>query len=433
MIAPNEGAGGSPMPTCTGGYVAVIAHAPSTTPEAGTSRSLVLLLAVACGAAVANLYYAQPLLHTIAGAFDVSEATAGLLMTVSQVGYVLGLAFVVPLGDLRERRALISGTMLVSAAGLALAAAAPSFVVFGAALAIVGVTSCVAQVIVPMSSSLAAEHERGRVVGMVMSGLLVGILFARTASGLIASAFGWRTVFVFGAAAMLVLAAVLSRRLPRVPPTTELGYGGVLRSVLVLIREEPILRQRMLLGALDFGCFSALWTTLAFLLSAPPYGYGNAVIGLFGLAGVAGALAASLAGRLSDRGLGSQTTLASIVILFASWGLVAAGKTSVLALIIGIAVLDLGAQALHISNQSAIYALHPDSRSRLTTAYMVSCFIGASLLSALGSIVYASSGWSGVCVLGAVTAGLALVVWTLTALAQRSAERRLEPAGGEFE
>ena len=388
---------------------------------------------MACGAAVANLYYAQPLLHTIAGAFDVSEATAGLLMTVSQVGYVLGLAFVVPLGDLRERRALISGTMLVSAAGLALAAAAPTFVVFGAALAIVGVTSCVAQVIVPMSSSLAAEHERGRVVGMVMSGLLIGILFARTASGLIASAFGWRTVFVFGAAVMLVLAAVLSRRLPRVPPTTELGYRSVLRSVLVLIREEPILRQRMLLGALDFGCFSALWTTLAFLLSAPPYGYGNAVIGLFGLAGVAGALAASLAGRLSDRGLGSQTTLASIVILFASWGLVAAGKTSVLALIIGIAVLDFGAQALHISNQSAIYALHPDSRSRLTTAYMVSCFIGASLLSALGSIVYASSGWSGVCVLGAATAGLALVVWTLTALAQRSAERRLEPAGGEFE
>jgi predicted MFS family arabinose efflux permease len=416
-----------------GSYFAGIAHAPTAKPDAGISRSLVLLLAVACGAAVANLYYAQPLLHTIAGAFGVSEEIAGLLMTVIQVGYVLGLAFLVPLGDLRERRGLISLVMLVTAAGLALAAVAPTFVVLGAVLGIVGITSAVAQVIVPMSSSLAAEHERGRVVGMVMSGLLVGILVARTLSGLIAGAFGWRTVFVVGAAVMLVLAAVLRQRLPRVPPTTELRYGGVLRSVLVLIREEPVLRQRMMLGALDFGCFSALWTTLAFLLSAPPYGYGNAVIGLFGLAGVAGAVAASMAGRLADRGLGNQTTTASIVILLASWALVDAGRTSAVALIIGIAVLDFGAQALHISNQSAIYALHPDARSRLTTGYMVSCFIGASLLSALGSAVYASSGWNGVCILGAVTAGLALVVWTLTSLSLRSAQRRFGPARSELE
>jgi predicted MFS family arabinose efflux permease len=390
----------------------------------------VLLLAVACGAAVANLYYAQPLLHTIAGAFGVSEATAGLLMTVIQIGYVLGLALLVPLGDLRERRGLISVVMLITAAGLAVAAAAPTFMVLALVLGIVGITSAVAQVIVPMSSSLAAEHERGQVVGMVMSGLLVGILVARTLSGLIAGAFGWRTVFVVGAAVMVVLALVLRRRLPRVPPTTQLHYGGVLRSVLVLVREEPILRQRMVIGALDFGCFSALWTTLAFLLSAPPYGYGNAVIGLFGLAGVAGAVAASAAGRLADRGLGAHTTTASILILLASWALVAAGRTSAVALIIGIAVLDFGSQALHISNQSAIYALHPDARSRLTTGYMVSCFIGASLLSALGSAVYASSGWNGVCILGAVTAGLALVVWALTSL---SLQRRLGPARSELE
>lgn len=414
-------------------YVARIAGATSTDPKAGIGRNLVLLLAVACGAAVANLYYAQPLLHTIARAFDVSEATAGLLMTVIQVGYVLGLAFLVPLGDLRERRGLISLVMVITAVGLALAAAAPTFVVLGTVLGIVGITSAIAQVIVPMSSSLAAEHERGQVVGMVMSGLLVGILVARTLSGLIAGAFGWRAVFVVGAAAMLVLAVVLRRRLPRVPPTTQLRYVGVLRSVLVLVREEPILRQRMVLGALDFGCFSALWTTLAFLLSAPPYRYGNAVIGLFGLAGVAGAVAASLAGRLADRGLGPQTTTAAIVILLASWALVAAGSKSALALLIGIAVLDFGAQALHISNQSAIYALHPDARSRLTTGYMVSCFIGASVLSALGSAVYASSGWSGVCVLGAVTAGLALAVWALTSLSLRSTERRLQAARGELE
>jgi predicted MFS family arabinose efflux permease len=404
----------------------------------GISQRLVLLLAVACGASVANLYYAQPLLHTLGHAFHVSNGAAGLLVTVTQVGYVIGLALLVPVGDLRERRTLISRTLLVTALALAVAAAAPSIEVFGAALAAVGLTSVVAQVIVPMSSSLAAEHERGRVVGTVMSGLLTGILIARTISGLIAAAFGWRTVFALAAVGMVALAAILRRALPRTPPTTQLSYGAVLRSVLALVREEPILRQRMMLGALCFGCFSVLWTSLAFLLSGAPYHYGNAVIGLFGLAGVVGAAAASATGRLADRGRGSEASIAAIVILLASWAVLAAGRSSVIALIIGIAVLDLGAQALHISNQSAIYALRPEARSRLTTAYMVSYFFGGAVLSALTSSLYASDGWSGVCLLGAVTAGLALVVWVLTWFRLRSrtgADRRLgsgrvEPVGG---
>ena len=237
-----------------------------------------------------------------------SDGTAGLLITISQLGYVLGLALLVPLGDLHERRGLITGTMLVTAAALGLAAAAPAFAVLGAALAVVGVTSVVAQIVVPMSSSLSAEHERGSVVGTVMSGLLIGVLLARTVSGLIAAALGWRVVFVFAAAAMVLLAAALRRALPRVAPTTDLSYGGLLRSVLTLVREEPVLRQRMVLGALNFGCFSTLWTSLAFLLSGAPYHYGNAVIGLFGLAGVVGAMAASAAGRLADRGHNGRTT-----------------------------------------------------------------------------------------------------------------------------
>lgn len=404
------------------------------------SRRLVLLLAIACGASVANLYYAQPLLHTLGHAFHVSNGTAGLLVTVTQVGYVIGLALLVPVGDLRERRTLISGILMVTALGLAAAAAAPGIELFGAALAVVGLTSVVAQVIVPMSSSLAAEHERGRVVGTVMSGLLTGILLARTISGLIAAAFGWRTVFALAAVGMMGLAATLRRTLPRLPPTAQLSYGGVLRSVLVLVREEAVLRQRMMLGALCFGCFSVLWTSLAFLLSGAPYHYGNAVIGLFGLAGVVGAAAASATGRLADRGRGTEASVAAIVILLASWAVLAAGRSSVVALIIGIAVLDLGAQALHISNQSAIYALHRDARSRLTTAYMVSYFFGGAVLSALTSSLYSSGGWSGVCLLGAVTAALALVVWILTWVGLRSRARAdgrlgaggvgVEPAGG---
>ena len=391
----------------------------------GISRGLVLLLATVCGTAAANLYYAQPLLHTLGGAFGVSNATAGLLITISQLGYVLGLALLVPLGDLHERRGLISATMLVTAAALALAAVAPAFAVLSAAIAVVGVTSVVAQIVVPMSSSLSADHERGSVVGTVMSGLLIGILLARTVSGLIAAAAGWRTVFWFAAAAMVVLAVTLRRVLPRIPTSTDLSYAGLLRSVLSLVREEPVLRQRMMVGALTFGCFSILWTSLAFLLSGAPYHYGNGVIGLFGLVGVAGALAASGAGRLADRGHNGRATTVSMLIMLASWGVMALGRSAVIPLIAGIAVLDLGVQGIHISNQSAIYALRPEARSRLTTAYMVAYFLGGAALSAITSSLYGSDGWSGVCVLGGATALLALVIWAVTEVAAR---RRPDPA-----
>ncbi len=380
----------------------------------GITRPLVILLAVACGAAVANLYYAQPLLHTLAHAFGVADGTAGLLVTFGQVGYVLGLAFLVPLGDLRERRGLITATLVLTAAGMAVAAAAPGFVVFGAGIALAGVTSVVAQVIVPMSSSMAAPDERGRVVGTVMSGLLIGILVARTLSGLLAAAFGWRAVFWLAAAAMLVLAATLRRALPRVPPTSALSYGGLLRSVLTLIGAEPVLRLRMIIGALTFGCFSTLWTSLAFLLSGAPYRYGSAVIGLFGLAGVAGAGAATIAGRLADSGRGALATTVTILVMLASWAILAAGSTSVIALIVGIAALDLGIQGTHISNQSAIYALAPEARSRLTTAYMVAYFIGGAIFSALTASLYAGAGWTGVCIVGAATALATLAVWTVS-------------------
>ena len=397
--------------------------------DAGVSRGLVLLMAAACGAAAANLYYAQPLLHTLGHAFGVSQPTAGLLVTVTQLGYVAGLALLVPLGDLRERRGLISGTLVVTALALAGAGAAPGLAVFAIAIAVVGVTSVVAQIIVPLSSLLASEHERGAVVGTVMSGLLIGILTARTISGLVAAAVGWRAVFLLAATGMLVLSATLRRALPRVPVATTVGYGTLLRSVLTLIAAEPVLRRRMALGAVGFGCFSALWTALAFLLAGPPFHYGNATIGLFGLAGLAGAAAATLAGRLADRGHGTATTSAASLVLIASWAILAAGVHSALVLIVGIAVLDLAVQGLHISNQSAIYSLDPEARSRLTTAYMVSCFLGGAILSALASALYASGGWGAVCALGAVTAALGLLVWLAALLATRA--RRPGPAAVE--
>jgi predicted MFS family arabinose efflux permease len=394
---------------------------------AGISRATVLLLATTCGAAAASLYYAQPLLHTIAGAFSVSEGTAGLLVTITQAGYVIGLALLVPVGDLLERRRLIAALLVLTAAGLGLAAAAPTFVLFAGALAVVGVSAVVAQIVVPMSSSLAGEHERGSVVGTVMSGLLIGILLARTISGIVAQLFGWRVVFAIAGVAMLLLAAILSRFLPKVPATERLRYPALLRSVLELVKSEPLLRQRMVLGATAFGCFSVLWTSLAFLLSGAPYHYGNAAIGLFGLAGLAGAIAAPVAGRLADRGHGRLAMSAAILVLLASWGLLAFGKGSVAALVVGIVALDLGAQAMHISNQSAVYTLHGQARSRLTTAYMVAYFLGGVVLSATTSALYASGGWYAVCVLGAATAAVGLVTWLVT---ERAMNGRL-PIGAD--
>jgi predicted MFS family arabinose efflux permease len=382
---------------------------------AGISNGLVLLLAVGTGAAAANLYYAQPLLHTLGRAFSVSTGTSGLIVTLSQVGYVLGLSFLLPLGDLLERRRLITTTMALTAAAMVACGLAPSFAVFAVATLVVGVSAVTAQVIVPMSSSMARPRERGRVVGTVMSGLLLGILLARTFSGILAGALGWRVPFLAAAGLMLVLAAILHRALPRVPPTATLRYDEVLHSVLALVATEPVLRRRMALGALAFGCFSVLWTSLSFLLSAAPFHDGNTVIGLFGLAGVAGAGAATVVGRLADHGHGAAAATLSALLAFVSFGLLWVFRHSTIGLIVAIIVLDLGVQGIHISNQHAIYELASDARSRLTTAYMVAYFAGGAALSAITAALYSSTGWAGVCVLGAATAlAMLVVVWVAT-------------------
>ncbi|HEX4436839.1 MAG TPA: MFS transporter [Solirubrobacteraceae bacterium] len=390
------------------------------------SKGLVLLMAVTCGAAVANIYYAQPLLSTIGHDFGVSDGTAGLIVTASQVGYAAGLVLLVPLGDLLERRRLITRIMLVTVLALAATAASPSLALLAAALVIVGLTSVVAQIVVPMASTLAAEHERGRVVGNVMSGLLVGILIARTASGLIAQAGGWRLVFAVSAALMLVLCAVLRARLPEVHPTAEMSYRELLRSVGRLVIEQPTLRVRMVYGALGMGQFSVLWTTIAFLLSGAPYRYGDATIGLFGLVGLAGALAAQAAGRLADRGRHHRSTGSFFVVMLISWLLIGAGSTSLGALIAGIAILDLGVQGAQITNQSVVYGLDPAARSRLTTAYMTALFASAAIFSALSSTLYDAAGWSAIATLGGALAGLGVLVW----LAEQTLRRRRGAGAG---
>ncbi|WP_262705106.1 MULTISPECIES: MFS transporter [Streptomyces] len=409
--------------------------APANGPGAGRptlSRATVLLLAVVCGAAVANIYYAQPLLPVISKALGVSQGVGGLVVTVSQIGYALSLALLVPLGDVLERRRLVTVLLGLSAVAVLGAAASPSLGFLLVAIAVVGVTSAVAQIVVPMAASLAPDHQRGSAVGTVMSGLLIGIMIARTVAGVLAQIGNWRLVFVFAAVLMAALAVVLRVVLRRVPPSENTTYPQLLGSVLALVRTESLLRRRMALAAVGMGCFTVLWTASSFLLAGPPYGFGPAVIGLFGLAGVVGAAAAAKAGRLADRGHGRRVTTGGLVLLAVSWPVLAVagvgGPTGVIALTVGIIALNLAQQALLISHQSAIYRRVPHARSRVTTALMVSAFAGATVASALTAALYPSVGWPGVCGLGLVIALAGAGVWILELVHPSPAEPPVVPA-----
>jgi predicted MFS family arabinose efflux permease len=374
-------------------------------------RKLILLLAVGCGITVANLYYAQPLLSAIASHFDVSDGTAGLLVTVSQVGYGLGLVFIAPLSDLVDRRRLVAVLLAISCVGMAAAAAAPQFVVLALALAVGAATSVVAQILIPFASTLAPEGERGHVVGLVMSGLLSGILLARTFSGLIAAATGWRTVFALAAVAMALLAVALWRAMPDRRPSSSLRYGELLASVASLVRHEAILRRRMVYGACGFAGFSVIWTTLSFLLSDPPFNFGEATIGLFGLAGLAGAVAATRFGRLHDRGHGRVSTGVVLAAVVVSWPIFYFGRHDVVAILVGLVVLDFGVQGQNVLSQGAIYALGKETTGRVTTAYMAGNFAGGAIGSASGSIAWTAGGWAAVCGVGIALAAVALAFW----------------------
>jgi predicted MFS family arabinose efflux permease len=385
-------------------------------PGEGIPARVVVVFAVACGAVVANLYYAQPLLATMARGLRVSDATAGLVVTLSQLGYAAGLLLVVPLGDVLERRRLVTVLLGVAAVGLVVVAASPDLAVLGAAILVVGLSSVVAQVLVPFAATLARDDQRGRVVGQIMSGLLLGILLARTVAGALGQLLGWRAVYLVAAGVVVALVVLLRIEMPAAAPSTGLRYRSLLASVGRLVAAEPVLRLRCALGALTFAAFSVFWTTMAFLLSGAPYHYNEVVIGLFGLAGAAGALAAGRAGRLADRGLARLTTPGFGALIAVSYAACAAGRHSLGWLIVGVVVLDLGVQGLHVTNQSEIYRLAPEARSRVTTAYMVSYFAGGAAGSALASALYSAAGWTGVCELGA---GLGLAAFGLGALSAR--------------
>ncbi|HDC4817284.1 MFS transporter [Enterobacter bugandensis] len=377
----------------------------------GLSPALILLMSVATGLAVASNYYAQPLLDTIARAFDLSASSAGFIVTAAQLGYAAGLLFLVPLGDMFERRMLIVSMTLLAAGGMLITASSQSLTTMIVGTALTGLFSVVAQILVPLAATLASPEKRGKVVGTIMSGLLLGILLARTVAGLLASLGGWRTVYWVASVLMVVMALALWRGLPKVKQENHLNYPQLLASVFSLFTQDKLLRTRALLGCLTFANFSILWTSMAFLLAAPPFNYSEGVIGLFGLAGAAGALGARPAGGLADKGKSHMTTTAGLILLLLSWAAIWYGHVSVLALIVGILVLDLTVQGVHITNQTVIYRVKPEARNRLTAGYMTSYFIGGAAGSLISASAWQHAGWSGVCGIGALVAALNLVVW----------------------
>ncbi|WP_242343725.1 MFS transporter [Anaeromyxobacter terrae] len=374
-------------------------------------RRLLWLLAGTAGLTVANLYYSQPLLPMIAAELHVAPGTAGLVSTATQIGYAVGMLLLVPLGDGHERRRLIVAMTGAVSAALVGVAVAPGLGALLAASFLLGATTIVPQLVVPYAVAVADPAARGRSVGLVMSGLLVGILLSRTVSGVLGAHIGWRATYAGAAGTMLLLAIALRFVLPAQEPPSRARWADLLASLPRLVREEPLLRRHALLGALAFAAFSVFWTTLAFHLARPPLGYGSSVAGLFGVVGVSGAIAAPVAGRLADRHGSRIVNLGAIVAVLASFGVLALGRASLAGLAAGVVLLDFGAQANHISNQTIVLGLSAEKRNRINTVYMVTYFAGGAAGSTAGAWAWSAGGWSAVCAAGAVFSALAIVAW----------------------
>ncbi|MBV8048733.1 MAG: MFS transporter [Paludibacterium sp.] len=391
--------------------------APATHPATaqGLSRALILLLAIGAGLSVACLYYSQPMLGVLASDIGASDRAVGLIPTLNQLGYALGILLLAPLGDRHDRRNIMLVKAVLLIAALVLAGLSHSLAALLPASLIIGLMATLAQDIVPAAAALAPEAQRGKVVGTIMTGLLTGILLSRVVSGLVAEQFGWRAMFFIAAATILLIGAAIRRFLPHVRPTTTLPYHALLASLWTLWRQHDALRRAAIAqGLLSLG-FSAFWSTLAIMLHAAPFHLGSAVAGGFGLAGAAGALAAPLAGHLADRrgpevvtrfGAGLATVAFVLLSVATAWPM----QAQLIMLGVGAVLFDLGVQASLIAHQSVIYRIDPAARSRLNAVLFVGMFIGMAAGSVIGSALLASHGWIGVTTLAAAASLGALAV-----------------------
>ncbi|MCL9663885.1 MFS transporter [Curtobacterium albidum] len=377
------------------------------------TRGRTLLFAVAGGAAVGNLYWAQPLLDDIAADLGTTPASAGLLVTLTQVGYALGILLLVPLGDVVDRRRLVPGVLAASAVALLAAALAPGFSALLVALALVGATTVAGQLLIPLAGDLADPASRGRVVGTIASGVLTGILLSRTVSGVIAEVAGWRSVYVLAAVVAVVLAFLLARAVPRLPRRERVRYPQLIASVFGVVRAHRAVRVTLVVSASVFAVFTMFWTALTFLLSSAPFGYSTTAIGAVGLVGLAGAVAAQRVGRLHDRGWSVPVTGAALVLVLVSLVVAGLGARSIVVVLVAVLLLDVGVQAANVLNQTRLFAIDPAARSRLNTAFVTGNFAGGAVGSAVAGVLWNAGGWTAVTVGAAVLVGFATTVWAV--------------------
>jgi predicted MFS family arabinose efflux permease len=391
-------------------------HKSANEPRApGLAPGSALLLAASCGLAVGNVYNAQPLLEAIATDLGMPLGSVGIIGTITQFGYGLGLVFIVPLGDVLSRRSLALWQFTLSAAALLVAGFAGTRTLFLAAAGMVGLLAVVVQVLVALAASLAAPEQRGRALGLVTSGIVTGILAARVLAGFIADMAGWRAVYFTSAGAMVAMAALLFRSLPQQPKkTTPITYAGLLRSMATLLQQDRDLHLRAGFAFLIFATFSTFWTAVALPLSREPFMLSHAQVGLLGLAGVVGALAAGSAGQLVDRGLGTTVTGIALGLMLLSWLFVAMLPVSLAWLVGGVILLDLAVQAVHVTNQSLLVSQRPEAAGRLIGMYMVFYSLGSATGAVASTAAYAQAGWPGVCALGAALSSGAVLLWILT-------------------
>lgn len=371
------------------------------------------VMTLTTGLVVANLYYNQPLLEDMARTFHVSNGQAGQVSMLTQVGYALGMLFVVPLADMVKRKRLMLTDFAFVVASLILTATAPNIYVLILSGFLIGCTSVIPQLLIPMAAHLADPAERGKKIGFIMSGLLIGILLSRTLSGFIGAHLGWRAMYYIAAGIMMLMWLLVYLLLPEVEPDYKGNYRKLMGSLVDLIKKEPKLRLASLRGALCFACFSAFWTTLVFMLKQN-FNEGSDIAGAFGLAGAFGAIAAGLVGRLSDKMDGYKIATITLLLLVGSFVIFWFSGHSMIGLIIGVIVMDLGVQATHIGNQAIIFALDPAARNRINTIYMVSYFVGGALGTFLATRVWESYQWPGVCAIGIFLSVLALVIHLAT-------------------
>lgn len=365
-----------------------------------SSRGVLPLLGLASGIGVSNIYYNQPLLLEISKTFHTTPAHTGMVAVATQVGYSVGLLFFVPLGDVLERRALMARLFVCVSLSLGLAALAPSLWVLVAASIAIGLTAAVTHIVVPIAPDLAEEGKRGTAIGIVMTGLLLGILLARAFSGGLATWFSWRAVFAIAAGMNAIFAVLLLKLLPRLEPAHPLPYMEALKSLYSIFREFGVLRQASIQGALLFASFIGFWTTLAFLLGTPHFHLGPGVAGMFGVIGATGAAIAPVAGRFSDRFGSRRVNTLGILLIALAWTILWLGRNYIAGLIVGCIVLDMGAQFNQIANQTRVFGLAPGARSRVNTIYMTIYFLGASLGSYASTVAWSHFHWAGVTVLG---------------------------------